>query len=307
MNAEETKPVVAEENLPTPADNGKKKKEKPYRRVKTVSPMEVVVPFIMRNRIGAQNLINTKFEVTKLDEYIRRKREEGMTNLTYMHVIIAAYVRVVSQRPAVNRFVRGQRIYTRSKVDVSLDVKKEMSIDSPDTCLKFHFAPDATLEEVYDTVNTAITDYRNAPGGDFDETAKAFAHLPRFVFRTAMAIIRKMDYYGLLPKALEEVSPFHCSMFITSMGSLGIPPIYHHLYDFGNCPAFVAFGAKRRENVIADDGSVERKSYVDMCFTLEERICDGYYFASALKVMRGLLRDPSVLEARPEKIVRDIP
>ena len=55
-----------------------------------------------------------------------------------------------------------------------------------------------------------------------------------------------LEESGLLPRALTDLSPFHGSLYITSMASLGIPPIYHHLYDFGNVPVFCSFGKKRR-------------------------------------------------------------
>ncbi|WBY63961.1 hypothetical protein [Thermocaproicibacter melissae] len=115
-----------------------------------------------------------------------------------------------------------------------------------------------------------------------------------------------MDYFGLLPMALLKVSPFHGSLFITSMGSLGIPPIYHHLYNFGNVPVFLAFGAKRYENQIDDSGKVVKKKYIDYTFVTDERICDGFYFASALKLFRSYLANPSTLDTPPQKVIRDM-
>ena len=84
------------------------------------------------------------------------------------------------------------------------------------------------------------------------------------------------------------------------MGSLGIPAIVHHLYDFGNLPVFIAFGCKYRRNEIASDGTVLKRKYVDMSFNLDERICDGFYYASALKYLRRVLADPHRLDTPPE-------
>ena len=61
-----------------------------------------------------------------------------------------------------------------------------------------------------------------------------------------------LDYHGWLPKALMKVSPFHGSMIVTSMGSLGIPAIYHHLYNFGTCSLFVAMGKTKVVPYIRD-------------------------------------------------------
>lgn len=281
-------------------------KEKEFRRVKTISPMSAVIPFIMVNRIGSQNFISDTVDIEKVEKYIKEKQTQGMQNISMMHVMIAAYIRLVSQRPALNRFIRGQRVWTRKNVEVSLTIKKEMSLDSPDTVVKITLPPSATLEDVYTALNNEIVSYRANPGGDFDDTARAFTRLPGLIFKFAVASLRFLDYFGLMPKAIAKVSPFHCSYFITSMGSLGIPPIYHHLYDFGSCPVFFSFGAKRRAYEIDNTGLVRRRQYMDFTFVLDERICDGYYYASALKLLKNILKNPWQLDEVPT-VIPDIP
>ena len=281
-------------------------KEKEFRRVKTISPMSAVIPFIMVNRTGSQNFISDSVNIEKVEKYIKEKQAQGMQNISMMHVMIAAYIRLVSQRPALNRFIRGQRVWTRKNVEVSLTIKKEMSLDSPDTVVKITLPPSATLEDVYTALNNEIVSYRANPGGDFDDTARAFTRLPGLIFKFAVASLRFLDYFGLMPKAIAKVSPFHCSYFITSMGSLGIPPIYHHLYDFGSCPVFFSFGAKRRAYEIDNTGLVRRRQYMDFIFVLDERICDGYYYASALKLLKNILKNPWQLDEVPT-VIPDIP
>ena len=281
-------------------------KEKEFRRVKTISPMSAVIPFIMVNRTGSQNFISDSVDIEKVEKYIKEKQTQGMQNISMMHVMIAAYIRLVSQRPALNRFIRGQRVWTRKNVEVSLTIKKEMSLDSPDTVVKITLPPSATLEDVYTALNNEIVSYRANPGGDFDDTARAFTRLPGLIFKFAVASLRFLDYFGLMPKAIAKVSPFHCSFLISSMGSLGIPPSYHHLYDFGSCPVFFSFGAKRRAYEIDNTGLVRRRQYMDFTFVLDERICDGYYYASALKLLKNILKNPWQLDEVPT-VIPDIP
>ena len=126
------------------------------------------------------------------------------------------------------------------------------------------------------------------------------------VLKFVMWLVRTLDYWGLLPRFLLELSPFHGSVFFTSMGSLGIPPIYHHLYDFGNLPVFGAFGCKRRALEVMEDGSVVQKKYLDVKFTLDERIVDGYYYAAFFKHYRSIMRHPEILDLPPEELVADI-
>lgn len=281
------------------------RKEKEWRKVKSIPPMSQVVPFIMPNRTGASNMISDSFESSKVEKYIKEKQAEDMPNLSLMHVMIAAYVRTVSQRPALNRFIRGQKIWTRKNVEISLTIKKEMLLDSPDTCVKITVPKNATLKDVYDALNAEIENYRNNPGGDFDNTAKFLTYIPSLLLKFVVHTLKTMDYFGILPKFILKVSPFHCSYFVTSMGSLGIPPIYHHLYDFGTCPAFCSFGTKRRAYEMDAEGTVKKKSYIDFSFVLDERICDGYYYASALKLIKSILKNPEQLDEVPE-VIEDV-
>ena len=298
---------MEEQTVPAAPEKPKKaKKLKEFRRVKTVPPMQVVIPYIMVDRVGSQNFITDTVEIEKLEKYMKEKQAEGMSNISMMHIMIAAYVRLVSQRPQLNRFIRGQRIWTRRNVEISLTIKKEMLLESPDTVVKITVPPDATLKDVYEALNEKIVSYRENPGGDFDKTAKVLTYLPGLLFKFVVASLRFLDYFGLMPKFIAKVSPFHCSYFITSMGSLGIPPIYHHLYDFGTCPVFFAFGAKRRAYEPDSEGNIKKKQYMDFTFVLDERICDGYYYASSLRLLKQIIRNPAQLDNPPEKVVEDI-
>ena len=298
---------MEEQTVPAAPEKPKKaKKVKEFRRVKTVPPMQVVIPYIMVDRVGSQNFITDTVEIEKLEKYMKEKQAEGMSNISMMHIMIAAYVRLVSQRPQLNRFIRGQRIWTRRNVEISLTIKKEMLLESPDTVVKITVPPDATLKDVYEALNEKIVSYRENPGGDFDKTAKVLTYLPGLLFKFVVASLRFLDYFGLMPRFIAKVSPFHCSYFITSMGSLGIPPIYHHLYDFGTCPVFFAFGAKRRAYEPDSEGNIKKKQYMDFTFVLDERICDGYYYASSLRLLKQIIRNPAQLDNPPEKVVEDI-
>ncbi len=299
--------MVEEKVRDTEMPAKKKKREKEFRRVRTASPMLVITSYIMKTRVGSQNMIADKLKIDNVDKYIKEKQAEGYKNISYMHVLIAAYIRTVSQRPALNRFIRGQRIYTRRNVEISLSIKKQMNLESPDTVVKVILPPDATAVDVYEKLNQVVTDYRDNPGGDFDNTAKVLSYIPGLVLKFSIWFLNLLDYFGLLPSFLTGVSPFHCSFFITSMGSLGIPAIYHHLYDFGTCPVFCSFGTKKREYSLSDDGTVHKDKYIDVTFVLDERICDGYYYASSLKMIKSLIKNPWQLDVPPEQIVSDIP
>ena len=277
------------------------------RRVRTMSPMSYVIPYIMRTRNDAQNQIADTIDITEADKFLREMRAKGYKSISVLHVFIAAYIRAISMRPGINRFCSGQKIYHRNTIEINMAVKKEMSLDAPDTMIKVRFEPTDTITDVYEKFN-AVVEKATAEGSntDFDKTARTLTRLPGILFRTTVRLLEFLDYHGWLPQALLDVSPFHGSLIITSMGSLGIPPIYHHLYTFGNLPVFISYGLKYHKNVMNANGVVERRTMIDVKVVTDERICDGFYFASALKLIRKFVASPALLTTPPETVIDDI-
>ncbi len=280
------------------------------RRIRTLSPMAQITMYFQWERNICSNFFEESFEISHIERYIRQKRREGLTDFGITHVLLAAYVRGVAKYPQLNRFISGQKVYSRGEdIQYCMVIKKKMSVDSPDTSIKVHLTPRDTAEDVYNKLNAAIESVKATQELDsgIDNLIDYFNLIPGILLKFVVWLLKLLDYFGLLPKFLLELSPFHGSLFFTSMGSLGIQPIYHHLYDFGNLPVFGAFGCKRRALEVQEDGSVIQKKYIDVKFVLDERIVDGYYYATFFKYYRSLLRRPDILDAPPEEVVPDIP
>lgn len=278
------------------------------RRVRSLDPMSQMIPYIMVSRNTAVNTFADSFEISQVDQYVRQKREEGLTSFGITHVLLASYVRSLCKYPALNRFISGQRIYSRGDdIQFCMVIKKEMSINSPETVIKLHLNPQDTAEDVYNKMNAEVQKVKStALDSVFDNTAQAFTLIPSLLLKFTVWILNVLDYFGLLPRFILEVSPFHGSVFFTSMGSLGIPPVYHHLYDFGNLPIFISFGCKRNATELKKDGTIVRKRYIDCKFSMDERITDGFYFASFFKYFKRVFTHPEILDNPPEEILRDV-
>lgn len=279
---------------------------KNHRRVRTLQPMDYVSPYIMVERQDACNSFTDSFDAAPVDAYIRKKRKEGLENFGLLHVLLAAYIRTAADRPGINRFIRGQKIYTRDRLVVCMDVKREMTIEGDTTVIKPVFLPTDTADDVYRVFNDLLQEAAQDTETGFDSLAKVINYIPGLVKKFVVWTLKTLDYFGWLPTALTNLSPFHGSLFVTSMGSLGIPPIYHHLYNFGNIPAFLAYGRRRHANELNVLGQMERRSYYDVAMVLDERICNGFYYASAWKHMKHILKNPDILDTVPE-VTPDIP
>ena len=279
------------------------------RRIRTLAPMAQITAYFQVERNTCSNLFEEAFEITNIERYIRQKRREGLTDFGLTHVLLAAYVRGLCKYPQLNRFISGQKVYSRGEdIQYCMVIKKEMSVDSPDTSIKVHLTRKDTSAEVYEKLNAAVADVKRTQELDssLDGLIGLLNLIPGILLKFTVWLLKFLDYFGLLPKWLVELSPFHGSLFFTSMGSLGIPPIYHHLYDFGNLPVFGSFGCKRRALEVEEDGSVVQRKYLDVKFVLDERIVDGYYYAAFFKHFRTILRHPELLDQQPEELVQDI-
>lgn len=277
-------------------------------RLRSLQPMSKVSPYIMPNRSGASVYFHESIEITEAENYIRKKRNQGLKGFGMMHLLLAAYVRVISQRPAANRFLSGQRVYSHDDdIIVCLTIKRDMTLEAEETIVKVHFSPTDTADDVYNKLQKLIDENREAnPDSNFDNTAKIFNYIPGLLLKNAVWILKVLDYFGWMPKSLIEVSPFHGSMFITSMGSLGIPPVFHHLYDFGNIPVFLSFGAKYKQTELKPDGTPVQRKYIDYNIVCDERICDGFYLASSFKLFKTYFRNPHVLDEKPSSVIHDV-
>ena len=280
------------------------------RRIRSLSPISVVGTYIMPERNQANVFFRDKLEITELDKYIRAKRAEGFEQFGMTEALLAAYVRTLSKYPGVNRFISGERVYAREDdIQFCMTVKKEMTKESPDTVIKIHLQPGDSVEEVYHKFHATLNDAKKSMELDssLDGITALFGMIPGVLLKFVVWLLKFLDYFGLLPRLILELSPFHGSIFFTSMGSLGIPAVYHHLYNFGNLPLFLAFGRKYRVNELDDEGNTVSRKYIDYTFNVDERIVDGFYYATAIKYFHKLLLHPERLDDPDMEINRDIP
>ena len=277
------------------------------RRLRSLAPFYKMVPYIMKWTNDSCNYFEDSVEITEADRWLRQKRAEGYKGMGVLHLFIAAYVRVVAMRPGINRFIAGQKFYARRNIEVIMAIKRSLSSDAEETSIKVEFEPTDTVFDVYHKLDAAVDEVKaNAGSNGTDDAAAMLTKLPGLVLKFAVWFLNLLDYFDKVPMSLLKVSPFHGSLVITDLGSLGIPPVFHHIYNFGNIPAFLAFGAKRRAVELDRDGKLVERKYIDYKMTLDERPCDGHYFSTVFKYLKYYLKNPAQLELPPERVEQDV-
>lgn len=274
-------------------------------RLRKADPFFRIIPYIMKERSDAQVFFEDRIYLEETDILIRKLRKEGF-QCGFLHVVIASLVRTMSQRPKINRFVAGHKTYARKEISFSIAIKKDMTEESEETTIKIIFKPEDTIYDVIEKINLEIDKNKNAgTENNTDKAAKIITYLPGFLINWTLNFIRFLDARGRLPRFLTDLSPFHSSVFITDLGSLGIKGAFHHIYNLGTNTIFVAFGTKSKEQYIDKDNNVTIKKGMDLKTVCDERVVDGYYFASSIKLAKTIMAHPAQLLLPPKEVIID--
>lgn len=269
-------------------------KRKDGKRIKKMDPLFKIIPNIMEERSDAQVYYEFDLPITEISKYIREKREQGI-NVRYMHVIFAAIIRVFKERPYLNRFVMQNRMFQREEVSSSLVVKKDLKIDGEEAIVKEYFTGDENLLQIKEKLDKEIEYQKNEGGKELEKLVKILNLIPAWLSRFAVKLLMFLDRRDLMPNAVVKASPFHASFFVTNVGSIGLSSIYHHIYNFGTIGMFVSIG-KKKSVLEFKDNTIKQVPHIPIAIVADERICDGYYFASSLKLIKTYLLNPYLLD-----------
>lgn len=268
--------------------------------VKDIDPFMKIIPYIMEKRSDSQNFSKQIFPSESIDKYIFEKKQESH-KFTYMHVFIAAYVRLIAERPQLNRFIMNNQLYQREKIYVSMAIKRSLRDEGQETSVKFEFTGKENIFEIAEAVDSSISEALSAGAStSTDRLAELVMSMPGFVKKTLVKILKTMDKYNVLPKSVIDASPFHTTLFFTYLKSIDTNYIYHHLYDFGTTGIFAALGKTVKLPVVEGDEVVVKKC-CQIGYTMDERICDGVYYARSFKLLEKYFYNPMLLEERYEK------
>jgi pyruvate/2-oxoglutarate dehydrogenase complex dihydrolipoamide acyltransferase (E2) component len=221
----------------------------------------------------------------------RAPRSPGKATL--FHLVLHALASVLHERPRLNRFIAGRRIYDRDGVFVSFAAKKKMDDDAPLSTVKRRFAPGESFDELVAALGRDIGDARSDRKSTVDRELGVLLRLPAPALDLAVAALRRLDAWGLAPSSLTASDPMYTSAFVANLGSLRIDAAYHHLYEHGNCPLFVAIGQVAMTPVVRD-GAIVARPILPIRYSFDERVEDGLYCAGALDLLRLRIEEPGV-------------
>ncbi|MBO4913651.1 MAG: hypothetical protein J5449_00455 [Oscillospiraceae bacterium] len=260
--------------------------------MKDESAIVLATPYIMPHRYDAQNMITEYADMDILRKYINGKREEGH-RITYMALVLAAYYKAYLENPKINRFVMNKHIYQRSHFCVSFVMLKKRADGTPDEALlKVYMEPDDTIFSIQKKVESIIAENADAlQENGTDKFANAVFTVP-LLPNIVVGLAKLLDRYGILPKKIIEISPFHTSLFITNLASINTEHIFHHAYEFGTTSVFMCMGKPVMDYIHGD----YKKKLIPLSCVMDERICGGVEYAQFWSSFNRYLKHPELTE-----------
>ena len=284
-----------------------KNKRKDGSALKDLPAFTRIMPYLMPAKTESIIFYQEDYDVTETVAYIKEHNRRFMRRdgaiLTLFEVVLCATARAVCMRPKINRFIAGRRYYQRNQVLLSFVAKKELSDEGKEVNIKVPFATDDTLSSVAKRVGEYIRKGISEDGHENEKVVDAVMKLPAFLLPLINSAYNWLDGHNLLPYSVTESDPMWSTVFLANVGSFGLNPPFHHLFERGTSPVFMAVGKVRTENRLAaaSDGSprVEERKILRINYSFDDRIADGIYMGKTLELVRRFIEKPELL-AVPE-------
>ena len=266
--------------------------------LKDIPAMNRIMPSLMPNRADNEAHISVDIDLAPINAYLA-KLNEGRTEdkYTFFHIVSAAIGKAFILRPKMNRFIVGSKMYQRKDVTVAFTVKKRFDDHAEEALAFFTYDPKETLESYHEKIMKVIHatksyEEKDTSTGAMDVVTK----LPQFMINGIVKSVLWLDKHGWAPDFLIGSDPNHAAIFLSNLGSIGLPGGYHHLVNWGTNSCFVVVGKKKVKKVYDEEGNGTVQQVLPLGITLDERIADGYYYSGTVALVKELLAHPELLE-----------
>lgn len=265
-------------------------------RIKTLNPFQKVIPYIMTTRNGSAIYFSEDIDIEPALHLVKKlNMAEQTTKYTLFSVVLTAIVRVLEEKPHLNRFVMGKHVYQRKYMATSFIVKKALTEDARETDAKVYYEAGETLASVADKVQKAIAAAQSETLSPDEKEMYFLSSIPG-AYRLATGLFRFLEHFNLAPPSMIRSDPLYTSVYVANLASLNLPAPYHHLYEWGNASVFVVMGKIDRRQITRKDGIIQQRRFMNFKITLDERISEGLYFARAIDLFRRYMANPAVLQ-----------
>lgn len=266
-------------------------KNLPYaKQVKPNDAITALFPYLMPRRCDAEVSAKYDLDITKLTKWVDKHNESKKLKykMTYFHALSAVLAKTVHYRPRLNRFVKNKKLYERYDISLAFVAKNKFSDNAEEKLVYLEIDKDDTALSLSRKMAIDVFEAKNNTQDDtLVNIIDKVTSLPNFLMNFIFGIVFFLDKRSLLPKSIYEGDSNHATLLLSNLGSINAGSCYHHLNEYGTNSIMITIGKIIKNN---------NKTMVDMTFTFDERIADGFYFAKSIDVLKEFLDNPQILE-----------
>lgn len=264
--------------------------------VTNLDSVHKIMPYLMANRCDAEVYSYERIDITKLLKYLDKLNKNNEQKITLFHAVVTAIAKTIYNRPLLNRFIAGKKFYDRNYISISFVAKNKLEDNAEERLIILKTNYNMNLFDISNKILTTVQKTRKEKSNEMNDTLSFVTMWPRPIVNIIMWIFRKLDYYGLVPKSISDTDPNYSTVLLSNLGSIKANCCYHHLNNYGTNSIVSTIGVIQEEHFTSKAGKTSTKKYIDISFTLDERIADGVYFAKSIKVLKHILENPELLE-----------
>ncbi len=269
------------------------------RYIRDVSGLTTLIFHLMPKRTESEVYLADKIDATELVKFIEKKNaEHDNYKTTIFHCFVLAVARMLKERPKMNRYVQGRRMYERDSISLSFMAKRRFADDAEESFMQVVPKDTDTIDEISHQIYGDVREVRkheHSTGG-MDATVDKFAKIPRFLLMLVFRFVRTLDFFGKVPQSLREGDSNFSSVLLSNLGSIKGPAVYHHLNNYGTNSIMITVGTLHKEEIVMPDGTKQIRDVLDFGATLDERIGDGFYFVRSLNLVKYIFAHPELLD-----------
>ena len=166
------------------------------RWVRDVPGLQTIMGHLMPNRTDAEVFMKDSFDVTELLPYLDAKNATHPDyKTTVFHALIMSVARMLKERPKMNYFIQGRRMYERYDSSLSFVCKRRFQDNGEEALMCFIPKEDETLDSMSYKIAGEVRETRKSESSTdgIDALVDGFAKIPRVLLMGVIRVIRWMD------------------------------------------------------------------------------------------------------------------
>jgi pyruvate dehydrogenase E2 component (dihydrolipoamide acetyltransferase) len=246
-----------------------------------------------------------ELDITKVDEYIHRKRKEGI-KVTYTTVFASLMSRSIAfDVPEFNVYVTRGRIHPRESVNVMVSVLLEKTSEMSSIMVKS--AHSKTMDQIVDEMRKGILESRNGQENKTMQQKDRLSSLPWPLRKWMFSLLKHVFVrwgFQWKKKGLDRNS--FGSFILSNICSLGLDHGYPALFPLSNLALVVLMGNIGKKPIVINDEIVVRK-LLTLSACLDHRMVDGAHAGKLFRALKQRIQRIDELDEVPSEELKDCP